>query len=211
MGCSFKLCYITDRHNLPADSLSSKLRDATDAGIDLVQIREKDLGTRSLMELAAEAVSFSRASRTKIVVNDRLDVAWAAGADGVHLGRRSLPMDRVRAIVPGNFIIGVSCHSAREVLEAASAGADYVLLGPVFETPSKLAYGPPLGLSVLKEAAAKVKTPVYALGGITPDRVMMCIEAGAAGIAGIRMFQEAASLRALVTALCAQPGTTREG
>jgi thiamine-phosphate pyrophosphorylase len=190
-----KLCYITDRRSLPGGKLARTLREAVAAGIDMVQIREKDLETRILLNLVKDVVSFSQDTRTRILVNDRLDVARAAAAAGVHLGGQSLPVTRVRAIVPPGFVVGVSCHSVQDVSQAELAGADYALLGPVFETPSKAAYGPPLGLNVLREAASRAAIPIYALGGITVDRASQCLEAGASGIAGIRLFQESLSDR----------------
>jgi thiamine-phosphate pyrophosphorylase len=132
------------------------------------------------------------------VVNDRLDVALAAHAHGVHLGTRSMPVDLVRKLAPPDFVVGVSCHSLAEALAAEKAGANYILLGPVFSTPSKLQYGPPLGLSKLREVTSQVSIPVFALGGITPDGVAACREHGAAGIAAIRLFQEADSIQNVV-------------
>jgi thiamine-phosphate pyrophosphorylase len=133
-----------------------------------------------------------------------LDVAVAAGAAGVHLGNQSLPASAVRAIVPPGFLVGVSCHSLEEAFAACSGGADYILLGPIFETPSKLAYGLPLGLEKLREATTRVKFPVLALGGITVERVKLCLEAGARGIAAIRIFQDCASIEERVRELRAQ-------
>ncbi len=162
--------------------------------MDLIQIREKDLGTRPLAELVKAAVESARGVGTRVLVNDRLDVGLAAGAAGVHLGTRSVPPRAVRKHVPAGFLVGVSCHSVEDALEAESAGADYVLLGPVFATPSKLHYGAPLGIEKLREAAGRVKIPVLALGGITVERVRPCLEAGATGIAGISVFQTCDSL-----------------
>lgn len=112
-----------------------------------------------------------------------------------------MPAPLVRAMLPEDFLVGVSCHSLAEAREAESSRADYILLGPVFETPSKLAYGPPLGLGKLREVTSQVGVPVIALGGITVDRVNLCLENGAAGVAGIRLFQECESLEAMVQAL----------
>ena len=140
----------------------------------------------------------------RVLVNDRLDVALAAGAGGVHLGGQSMPVSTVRQLAPRPFVIGVSCHSLGEAIAAESAGADYLLLGPVFETPSKLKYGPPLGLDELRKVNARIRIPVLALGGITVERVRPCLEAGAAGIAGIRIFQDCESIEALVRELRAQ-------
>ncbi len=196
MSARFQICYITDRRAIEPRPILPLVLEAVWAGVDFVQIREKDMATRELTELVAAAVRAGRESGTgtRILVNDRLDVALAVGADGVHLGTRSMPAQVVRRMVPQNFLVGVSCHSLHEALEAESAGADYLLLGPIFETPSKLAYGPPLGLEKLREVAARVKTPVFALGGLSVNRVKACLEAGATGIAGIAVFQESPSL-----------------
>ena len=194
MPPSFGLCYVTDRRALGPAPLLGLIQKAIQAGVDLLQIREKDLGTRPLAELVKAAVERARGSGTRVLVNDRLDVGLAAGAAGVHLGTRSVPPRAVRKHVPAGFLVGVSCHSVEDTLEAESAGADYVLLGPVFATPSKLRYGPPLGLEKLKEAAGRINVPVLALGGITVERVKPCLEAGAAGIAGISVFQTCDSL-----------------
>jgi thiamine-phosphate pyrophosphorylase len=197
----FRLCYITDRHVLEPRKLRSRIAETASAGVDLIQLREKDLATRELVELAHDALHATRNTTTRLVVNDRLDIALAAGAAGVHLGRESLRAGDVRRIVPADFLVGVSCHSPDEAREAESSGADYILLGPIFPTPSKLHYGPPLGVEKLREAARQVKIPVLALGGITVERALECRAAGAAGIAAIRLFQEAESLPKLVRQL----------
>ena len=176
-----------------------------------MQIREKDLPTRELTALVEEALSAARespsagrASLARVLVNDRLDVALAAGAGGVHLGGQSMPVSVVRKMAPRPFVVGVSCHSLAEAVAAESAGADYLFLGPVFETPSKLKYGPPLGLDELRRVTGQVRMPVLALGGITVECVRPCLEAGAAGIAGIRIFQDCESMEARVRDLRAQ-------
>jgi thiamine-phosphate pyrophosphorylase len=200
----FELCYITDRHDLKPGALLPRILDAVRAGVDLVQVREKDLETRALVELVKSALESARGTNTRIVVNDRLDVALALAADGVHLGRQSIPAEVVRAQVPPDFLVGVSCHSLEEALAAHAARADYLHLGPIFETPSKISYGPPLGLSKLREVTARVKVPVLALGGISVERVKPCLEAGAAGVAGIRVFQDCESVEDRVRELRAQ-------
>lgn len=197
----FQICYITDRRSLEPKPLLPRIVEAVAAGVDLVQIREKDLATRDLLKLVEGAVSAAAGTSTGVVVNDRLDLALAAGAVGVHLGMRSLPAGTVRGVVPREFLVGVSCHSLAEAVAAEQAKADYILLGPIFETASKLAYGPPLGLEKLREVAARVKLPILALGGITVERVKDCLEAGATGIAGISIFQSAPSLAARVREL----------
>lgn len=155
------------------------------------------------MRLAAPVIARARGSAARVVINGRLDVALALGATGVHLGHDALPAETVRAIAPVDFLVGVSCHSLEEARAAESAGADYLLLGPVFETPSKLAYGPPLGLNCFSDIARQLKTPTLALGGITVDRVKPCLKAGAAGVAAIRLFEEAPSLPRRVAELYA--------
>jgi thiamine-phosphate pyrophosphorylase len=184
------LCYITDRHGIAPLPLLQRLQAIAEAGVDLIQLREKDLASRELLGLAKSAVEASRRSRTRIVVNDRLDVAMAAGAHGVHLGGMSAQAETVRRHVDKDFLVGVSCHSMEEALKAEAGGAEYILLGPIFDTPSKRQYGPPLGLSKLSEIANRIKIPLLALGGITVVRVRPCLDAGATGIAAIRLFQE---------------------
>lgn len=194
MPLQLRLCYITDRRRLDATPLALHLEAAVRAGVDLIQLREKDLPCRELFGLAKSAVATSQGSKTRIVVNDRLDVAMAAGAHGVHLGGQSASPQAVRRHVDKDFLVGVSCHSMEESLKAEAGGADYVLLGPIFDTPSKRRFGPPLGLNNLSEVAKRTRIPVLALGGITVERVSLCVEAGASGIAAIRLFQECPSL-----------------
>ena len=205
------LCYVTDRRSLAADStganLLSTIRNAISAGIDWVQIREKDLPTPELLMVTREAVQAAEACaktgempstqavRAKIIVNDRLDVAIAAGADGVHLGRESAPVSEVvrwcrSGNAPPEFLVGASCHRVTEAREAETAGASYAIFGPVFETPSKRVFGPPVGIAQLSAACAAVKIPVLAIGGIDSRNVGECSRAGAAGIAAIRIFQD---------------------
>ncbi len=199
---SFQLYYITDRNQIHSQPLDHFIAEAITAGVDWVQIREKDLPTRRLLGLTASAVEQARrCGNTRVMVNDRLDVALAAGAHGVHLGTRSMPPSLVRKLASKEFVVGASCHSLAEARAAQAGGADYILLGPIFSTPSKLQYGPPLGLPVLREVTAQLSIPIFALGGITVDRVALCRQNGAAGIAGIRIFQDSDSLDDLVREL----------
>lgn len=204
MPHKIQLCYITDRHALAARPLLPHLQSAVRAGVDLIQLREKDLATRDLVELATTAVKACRGSETRIVINDRLDVAMALGAHGVHLGGQSVPIEAVRRHVGKDFLIGASCHSLGQAIEAEEGGSDYLLLGPVFDTPSKRRYGPPLGLGKLSEVTHRIKIPVLALGGIRVERVRACLDAGAAGIAAIRLFQDCPSVEDRVVELRAQ-------
>jgi thiamine-phosphate pyrophosphorylase len=202
MPASFQLYYITDRTQIKSSTLDGCIAQAIGAGVDWVQIREKDLPARRLLALAEGAVKHAhQQGRTRVMVNDRLDVALAAKAHGVHLGTRSMPVDLVRRLAPREFVVGVSCHSLAEALAAQAGGADYILLGPIFATPSKLAYGPPLGLVKLREVTSQTTIPVFALGGITADRIPDCRQNGAAGIAGIRIFQDCDSVDDLVRGL----------
>jgi len=202
--------FVTDRKNLPTASpanLLGKIRDAAVAGCDFVHIREKDLNAQALLQLAREAVSVARAAGSQgVIVNDRLDVALAAGAHGVHLGGVSLAADDVTrwasaGRAPADFLVGVSCHSLEDAQGAEKDGADYVFFGPVFDTPSKRSFGLPQGLDRLREACRAVKIPVVAIGGVNEKNASECVKAGAAGIAAIRMFQEAANVESLRTAI----------
>jgi thiamine-phosphate pyrophosphorylase len=159
-------------------------------GVDWIQIREKDLAARDLLELVRNVLAQPNPRGVKILVNTRIDVALAAGASGAHLPSGSPAPLAWRAMTPPGFLLGVSCHSPEEVRTAAEEGADYVVFGPVFPPLSKPAKSPPAGLEGLSRAvAAAAKIPVLALGGITRSRISACIEAGAAGVAGISLYQ----------------------
>jgi thiamine-phosphate pyrophosphorylase len=162
---------------------------AVAAQVSLVQIREKMLSARVLYELVARAATITRDSSTRLLVNDRFDVARAASADGVHLTSVSLPASVVRELCGPEFLIGASTHSLEEARAARDGGADFVVFGPVFETESKRAYGPPQGLDKLRLVTSDLKGfPVLAIGGTTLDNAASCYQAGASGIAGIRLF-----------------------
>ena len=172
------------------------VRAAVDADVPLFQIREKSLHARVLYELVARAAEITHGSRTRLLVNDRSDIARAAGADGVHLTTQSLPAEVVRNVFGAGFLIGVSTHSLDEARAARAAGADFVVFGPVFETESKRAYGKPQGLNKLAEVARELgEFPVVAIGGITLDNADECFQAGARGIAAIGMFNNAENMK----------------
>jgi thiamine-phosphate pyrophosphorylase len=167
----------------------------------LIQLREKDLGGRELLRLSRALAAACHMARQQLVINDRVDVALASGADGVHLPAAGIPVEDARRLLGPDALVGVSCHSVDEVRRARDAGASYASVSPIYDTPSKRAYGPPVGLPVLREAAA-LGLPVIALGGITPARVPEVLAAGARGVAAIRAWLEgddpAAAVRALL-------------
>ena len=172
------------------------------ARIDLVQIREKNLSASVLYQLATTAAGITRESSTKLLINDRSDIAAAAGADGVHLATSSLPTAVVRQTFGDDFLIGVSTHSPEEAALARSTGADFVVFGPVFETNSKKEYGEPTGLPGLAQVCAELSPfPVLALGGVTLDKAADCIRAGAGGIAAISMLHQPDRLADIVDAI----------
>ena len=168
------------------DGFLRTVGSAVEAGITMVQIREKALTGRWLFELASAAAGVTRGTGTKLLVNDRVDIAVAAGADGVHLTGRSMPAEVVRNSFGDDLLIGVSTHSVAEVLNAAVSGADFAVFGPIFVTPGK---GEPVGVGQLRTACERTgRFPVLALGGIEDGNIEMVIDAGAAGYAAIRWF-----------------------
>jgi thiamine-phosphate pyrophosphorylase len=184
--------YITDRWTLPPGEsfLSAIARNLADpAGPDWIQIREKDLSARELLKFVRSALDLPNPRGVKFLVNSRVDVAIAAGAAGAHLPSNSPRPNLWRAITPPRFLIGVSCHTVDEVRIAADEGADYAVFGPVFPPLSKTSDMEARGLAQLARAAAAVKIPVLALGGITRANAANCVSAGAAGVAGISLFQ----------------------
>lgn len=207
-------CLITPGLTTPAttpraEEFGSVLRlvgRAAAAGVSLVQLREKRLNARTLYELAARAADLTRGTRTRLLVNDRADVARAAGCDGVHLTSTSIDAGTVRRLFGPDFLVGVSTHTHEEARAARDAGADFALLGPVFDTPSKRAYGPPLGLASFADAArALAPFPLLALGGVTLDNAEQVFRAGAHGVSAIRLFCEADDLPAVVRRITAHP------
>lgn len=213
------LCYVTDRRSLSQDDfanscelLLSKIASAAAAGVDWIQLREKDLSGKECSQLVRKALQRVANStpagmaRTRVLVNERLDVALAMKANGVHLGEKSLPPQEAKRLVKSlqrekDFLIGVSCHSLPSAKAAAEDGADYIFFGSVFATPSKAVYGAPQGLERLAEVCRAVSIPVLAIGGITLENSATCLSAGAAGIAAIRLFQDARDMTALVHSL----------
>jgi thiamine-phosphate pyrophosphorylase len=187
----FSLYLITDRtaaNRPPADIVEECLG----AGLRAVQLREKDLAVREMLAMARTLRESTRRHGARLIVNDRADVALAASADGVQRTHASLPVAALREISPPGFLIGASTHSLGESRRAEADGADFVVFGPVYDTPSKRAFGAPQGLAALAAVAGTVSRPVIAVGGITPERVREVLAAGAAGVAVIRGIYGAA-------------------
>jgi thiamine-phosphate pyrophosphorylase len=172
---------------------------AVSAGVQLIQIREKRLTARNCFELTRAVVAIARGSETRVLVNGHAGIAIAAEADGVHLTTSSITADVIRKTWGAKFMIGVSTHSLAEVRNAESQGADFAVFGPIFSTSSKTQYGRPLGPSLLAQAAQDVAPfQLLALGGISIENAKECLNAGAAGIAGISLFGEPSRLAATV-------------
>ncbi len=206
--CRAPLLYlITDRQMLRRKNVEPSLANlisfiekAIRAGVDLIQVRERDLCARDQFAVASKAVKTAEGFGARVLVNDRADLALAAGA-GVHLTTRSIGPAVVRKAFGSRLLVGASTHSLAEAERAEREGADFVVFGPVFETESKLAYGPPVGTRALSETVSKLSIPVLALGGIKLSNFQQAIDAGAAGIAAISLFTSADDLEKTVRAI----------
>jgi thiamine-phosphate pyrophosphorylase len=203
----FGLYLVTDRHQTRGRPLVECVEAALRGGVRAVQLREKDLSARELMELGGRLRKLTVRHEAALLINDRIDVAMACDADGVHLAASSFDVCDARALLGPDRIVGVSTHAPEQVIAAEQAGADFVVFGPVFDTPSKRGYGPPLGLAALTHAASAVAIPVLAIGGITADRVHEVRAAGAAGVAVIRAILAAEDPEAAARAFAS--GETR--
>jgi thiamine-phosphate pyrophosphorylase len=200
------LIYLITKGDLTAQNFPEKsvetleiIEKAVAGGVSLIQIREKNLTAGKVFELAANAAKIVKNSNTRLLVNDRADIARAAGADGVHLPSDSLSAEIVRAAFGPQFIIGVSAHSLAEVAGAESDGADFATFGPIFATASKARYGPPQGLAKLREVTKTVENfSIVALGGIDENNYAEALNAGAKGIAAIRFLNDAKNLGEIV-------------
>ena len=201
----FSLYLVTDRHQTCGRSLQDVVSAALRAGVRAVQLREKDLPTRPLLSLARELTDLARPYGARILVNDRVDVCLAAGSDGTHLPAAGLRPSVAQRLLGPDRLIGVSAHSADEAARAESNGADFIVLGPIFETPFKRAFGPPIGLRELERARIRCRTPLFGIGGITAPRVRDVLKAGARGVAVVGSVMAAADVeraaRELLTAL----------
>jgi thiamine-phosphate pyrophosphorylase len=189
---------VTDRSTLGERRLLERIRQGLESGVDWIQVREKQTPTDELLRLAEKVLQLPRRNHQKIILNDRLDLALACGFDGIHLGGTSFPVGVVRKKVPAGFLVGASVHHVDEAVVAQREGADYVLFGPVFPTPSKMKYGPAQGTLRLHAVVVRLSIPVLAIGGISLANYHQCLEAGAAGISAISLFQNSRSLKGVV-------------
>jgi len=204
----FNLYLITDRNQTGGLRLIDVVEEALKGGVKGVQLREKDLSSRELYELAYEMRKLTARFGAKLLVNDRVDIALAVDADGVHLGLNSMPIHRVRRLLGNNRLIGISCHNQINAIMAQESGADFITFGPVYYTPSKANYGKPVGVEKLEIVTHLLEIPVFALGGIKRENVREVTAAGAAGIALVSAIianenptSEAAAMIALLPSL----------
>ncbi len=192
----FNLYLITDRKLVtPHSSLVTAVEEALKGGLKAVQLRERDLGTRDLLDMAYKMKELTKIYNAKLFINDRVDIALAVEADGVHLGQMSMPPYAVRDIARDKLLIGVSTHSLEEAMRAEKEGVDFITIGPVYHTPSKAQYGEPIGIDTLRKVKAVVSIPVFAIGGIKLDKVREVTDAGADGIALISAILGAKNIK----------------
>jgi len=171
------------------------IETALKAGVKFIQLREKHLPTRKLLDMGYWMSELTKEYGAKLFINDKVDIALAVGADGVHLGQDSIPAHAVRKIAGDKLLVGVSTHGIDEAIEAEKDGADFITLGPVYQTPAKLKYGSPIGINILREVKSKVSIPVLAIGGIKLDKVKEVMEAGADGLALISAILTAENIK----------------
>jgi thiamine-phosphate pyrophosphorylase len=192
-----KLYLVTDRKFFSGQcSMYLALETALKAGTKFIQLREKRLPPRMLLDTAQWVSELAKEYGAKLFINDRVDIALAVGADGVHLGQKSMPAHAVRKISKNKLLIGVSTHGIEEALKAEKDGADFITLGPVFKTLSKLKYGDPIGIDAIRKVKSGVSIPVLAIGGIKQDKVKKVIKAGADGVAVISAILAANDIKA---------------
>jgi len=208
----FTLYLITDRLQAGTRNLREVVEEALDGGVKAVQLREKDLSSRELYELAYDLKKLTSRYGARLLINDRLDIALAVDADGVHLGNDSIPIYRVRKLLGQQRLIGVSCHNQVNAITAQEKGADFITFGPVFYTPSKAKYGKPVGIDKLESVTHLLDIPVFAIGGVTAANTREVLTAGAAGIALISAIvaarepgREAQRLLSLLPATTVKP------
>lgn len=196
-----RLLLVTDRQQTKGRPLVSVLAQALKAGRPSIQLRERDLCAKELLALADEIQQLTGPRGVQLVINDRLDVALSLEGAGVHLRSNSLPVSVARRLIGPRRVLGASVHSVKEAVEADASGADYIVLGPIYDTPSKQRYGPPLGLSALEGAARAVRVPIVGIGGVTAARARDMRLAGAFGVAVITAVLSADDVEGATRAL----------
>jgi len=194
LSVDFKLYLITDR-KLVKMPLAAAVRLALEGGVRAVQLREKDLPVRELIALSQEMRALTNEFGAKLFINDRVDVAVAINADGVHLGHQSMPVEAVRRVVGSKMLIGVSTHDLAEAKAAEAGSADFITFGPIFETPSKAKLGIPVGIDAIKTLKNELNIPFYALGGIKSGNIKQVLVAGASGVAMISAIMAADDIK----------------
>ena len=187
----FDLYLVTDRHRTAGRPLLDVVERALAAGTKVIQLRERDLSAHELLSLAERLKNRTDHAGATLLINDRVDVGLMVGAGGVHLQADHLPIPVVRRLLGPKPLIGVSCHQMDEVIQAEKEGADFVVLGPIYDTPSKRAFGAPIGVEILRAAKACSSIPIFAIGGIRSDRIQEVLQAGAMGVGVISGILEA--------------------
>jgi len=190
----FRLLLVTDRHQTNGRPLVPLLQRVLTDVAPAIQLRERDLSARELVTLAREVQAVTASRRSHLLINDRIDVALALEGVGVHLRSNSLPVSVARQLLGAQRLLGISVHAVEEVLSAQSQGADYIVLGPIYETPSKQMFGPPLGIHTLEKACRLVRIPIIGIGGVTAARAREMRRAGAFGVAVITAVLGAADV-----------------
>ena len=197
----YSLYLVTDRALARGRPTENIVRAAVAGGVTCVQFREKDCGTREFLVEARKLLAILRPLGVPLIINDRVDVALAAGADGVHIGQQDLPLADVRRLAPAGWIVGVSAESVEDAIRAEQGGADYIGASPVFATPTKTNHAPPLGLDGLRSIRAAVKLPLVAIGGLHARNARDVVRAGADGLAVVSAIVAAADPRAAAVEL----------
>ena len=182
---SSRLLVVTDRHQTNGRPLVPLLQQVLTAAVPIVQLRERDLSARELVRLAREVQAVTASHGSQLLINDRIDVALALEGVGVHLRSNSLPVSVARQLLGAQRLVGVSVHTVEEAIQVESQGADYIILGPIYATPSKKMFGPPLGIHTLERACRLVGIPIIGIGGVTAPRAQQMRRAGAFGVAVI--------------------------
>ena len=194
MKLESRLVLVTDRHQTNGRPLVPLLQRVLTAGAPAIQLRERDLSARELVTLAREAQAVTASRRSQLLINDRIDVALALEGVGVHLRSNSLPVSVARQLLGAQRLLGISVHAVEEAVLGESQGADYIVLGPIYETPSKQMFGPPLGIHTLEKACRLVRIPIVGIGGVSAARAREMRRAGAFGVAVITAILGAADV-----------------